>query len=181
MQKFSQFVAEYKMAIKEKRNEDLNNEFNALCEAKLKEMGAKSVLDLSEEELEKFNSYVKSLKEEISKEDVKKMVKDETADLEKKVKKAEDAAKDAEKQAADAGKEAEAATKDAEKAKKKAGQDEVTDEKSFREYAENVLKKAHGDDYDEEIGNKVIDGIIAKVKDDNWGEAIGRLTSGLGG
>lgn len=57
---------------------------------------------------------------------------------------------------------------------------DVKDEKSFREYAESVLKKAHEDDYDEEIANKVIDGIISKVKDDNWGEAVGRLTSGLG-
>ena len=64
--------------------------------------------------------------------------------------------------AKDAESKAEGAEKDAEKAKKKAGQDEVTDEKSFREYAEGVLKKAHGDDYDEKIGNKVIDGIIGK-------------------
>jgi hypothetical protein len=180
MQKFTEFVKEHKVVLESKRRQDMNVEFNRLCEAKLNEMGAKSVLDLTEEETEIFNSYVKSLKEELSKKDVKKLVKDETKDLEKKVEKAEDAAKDAEKQAAEAGKEAETATKDAEKAKKKAGQEEVTDEKSFREYAENVLKQAHGDDYDEKIGNKVIDGIISKTKDGDWGSAIGRLTSGLG-
>ena len=167
MQKFSEFVKEQKTILENNTKASKINEFNALYEAKLKEFGAKSILDLDEDQLEKFNSYVKSLKEEISKADVKKMVKSETKELEKKVEKAEDAAKDA--------------AKDADKAKKKAGQDEVTDEKSFREYAENVLKRAHGDDYDEKIGNKVIDGIISKVKDDNWGEAIGRLTSGLGG
>ncbi len=167
MQKFSEFVKEHKAILENKSKSDKATEFNTLFEAKLKEMGAKSILDLNEEDLEKFNSYVKSLKEEMSKADVKKMVKDETKDLEKKVDAAEKKAEDAEK--------------DAEKAKKKAGQDEVTDEKSFREYAEGVLKKAHGDKYDEKIGNKVIDGIIAKVEDDNWGEAIGRLTSGLGG
>jgi hypothetical protein len=44
------------------------------------------------------------------------------------------------------------------------------------------LKKAHGDDYDENIAKKVIDGIVDKVgKDGDWGQAIGRLTSGLGG
>jgi len=60
---------------------------------------------------------------------------------------------------------------------------EVKDEKSFREYAENILKTAHKDDYDEKIGNKVIDGLIKKNKDEDkgdWGATIGRLTSGLG-
>ena len=167
MQKFSEFVKDQKTILENKRKETKSQEFNNLFEAKLKEYGANSIMDLSEEELESFNSYVKTIKEYLSKADVKKMVKDETKDLEKKVEDAEEKAEDA--------------TKDAEKAKKKAGQDEVTDEKTFREYAEGVLKKAHGDDYDEKIGNKVIDGIISKVKDDNWGEAIGRLTSGLGG
>ena len=174
MQKFSEFIKEHKTILENNAKEAKVTEFNTLYEAKLKELGAKNLMDLTEEQMEVFNAYVKSLKEEISKKDVKKMVDDKTKDLEKKVDKAEDAAKEA-------GKEAEAASKDAEKAEKKAGQDEVTDEKSFREYAENVLKQAHGDKYDEEIGNKVIDGIVSKVKDDNWGEAIGRLTSGLGG
>jgi hypothetical protein len=174
MQKFSEFIREHKAILENAAKTEKSSHFNYLIESKLKEFGAKSILDLSEEDLNKFNSYVKSLKEEISKADVKKMVKDQTKDLEKKVEKAEDAAKDA-------GKEAEKANKEAEKAKKKATTDEVTDEKSFREYAENVLKKAHGDDYDEKIGNKVIDGIIKKTEDGNWGEAIGRLTSGLGG
>lgn len=174
MQKFSEFVKQHQAILENEGKINLERKFNLLLESKLKELGAKSIMDLSEEDLEKFNSYVKSIKEDLSKEDVKKLVKSETKDLEKKVKDAEKIAKEAEK-------EAESATKDAEKAKKKAGQDEVTDEKSFREYAENVLKKAHGDDYDEKIGNKVIDGIISKTKDDDWGSAIGRLTSGLGG
>lgn len=170
MQKFSEFVKEHKTILESKAQEAKETKFNSLFESKLKEMGAKTILDLNEEDLEKFNSYVKSLKEDLSKGDVKKMVKDETKDLEKKVEKAEDAAKDAE-----------ATAEDAEKKAKKAGQDEVTDEKSFREYAEGVLKKAHGDKYDEKIGDKVINGLISKVKDNDWGEAIGRLTSGLGG
>jgi hypothetical protein len=167
MQKFTEFIKEHTTILENNAKASKVEEFNTLYEAKLKEFGADSILDLDEDQLEKFNSYIKSLKEEISKGDVKKMVKDETKDLEKKVDAAEKKAEDAEK--------------DADKAKKKAGRDEVTDEKSFREYAEGVLKKAHGDDYDEKIGNKVIDGIISKTKDGNWGEAIGRLTSGLGG
>jgi hypothetical protein len=167
MQKFTEFVKEHKALVENQKRDSINAEFTSLYEAKLKELGAKSPMELSEEELDAFNSYVKSIKEDLSKKDVKQMVKAETKDLEKKVKKAEDTA--------------EAAAKDADKAKKKAGQDEVSDEKSFREYAEGVLKKAHGDDYDEKIGNKVIDGIISSTKDDDWGQAIGRLTSGLGG
>jgi hypothetical protein len=168
MQKFTEFVKEHRALEESKRRDFINAEFNTLYEAKLKELGVKSPMELSEEELDAFNSYVKTIKEELSKKDVKKMVKSETKDLEKKVDAAEAKAEKAEKEA--------------EKAEKKAGQDEVTDEKSFREYAENVLKQAHGDDYDEKIANKVIDGIISKVgKDGDWGQAIGRLTSGLGG
>jgi hypothetical protein len=165
MQKFTDFVKARQTAVEEGRKAEAASKFNELYEAKLKEMGAKSPLDLNEEDSKVFFEYLKNLKEaELSKADVKKMVKDETKDLEKKVDAAEKKADEAEKDA------------------KKAGQDEVTDEKTFREYAENVLKKAHGDDYDEKIAKKVIDGIIDKVgKDGDWGQAIGRLTSGLGG
>jgi hypothetical protein len=165
MQKFTEFVKEHKSLQESKRRDEQNSKFNELYEAKLKEMGAKSPLDLSEEDSQVFFEYLKTLKEEeLTKADVKKAVKDETKGLEKKIdaaeKKAEDAVKDA----------------------KKAGQDEVKDEKSFKEYAENVLKKAHGDDYDEKIADKVIKGIISKMGDSkDWGQAIGRLTSGLGG
>jgi hypothetical protein len=168
MQKFTEFIKQHQGILERNDKDTKQTLFNSLMEAKLKEYGANSIMDLSEEELESFNSYVKTIKEDLSKADVKKVVKSETKELEKKVE--------------DAEKKAEAAENDAEKAKKKAGQDEVTDEKSFREYAEGVLKKAHGDDYDEKIANKVIDGLISKVgKDGDWGQAIGRLTSGLGG
>jgi len=171
MQKFTEFVKARETSIEENAKAEIAAKFNELYEAKLKEMGAKSPLDLSEEDSQVFFEYLKSLKEaELTKADVKKAVKDETKDLEKKVDAAEKKAEDAED-----------AAKDAEKDAKKAGQDEVTDEKSFREYATNLLKTAHPDDFDQKIADKVIDGIISKVEDDNWGEAIGRLTSGLGG
>lgn len=167
MQKITEFVKEYKSLLENKVAEEKAAKFNELYESKLKELGVKSPIELDEDQSKVFYDYLKSLKEaELSKADVKKMVKDETKDLEKKVEKAEDKAESAEDKAT--------------KAKEKAGQGEVTDEKSFREYAEGVLHKAHPDDYDEKIANKVIDGLIAKVEDDNWGEAIGRLTSGLG-
>lgn len=170
MQKFTDFVKEHKTVVLESLSKaSKENTFKSLYEAKLKEMGANSVLDLSEEELDRFNSYVKTIKEDLSKADVKKLVKSETKELEKKVEAAE---KKAEK--------AEDTAKDAEKDAKKAGQEEVTDEKSFREYGMEVLKKAHPKDFDEKIANKVIDDLASKVKDGDWGAAIGRLTSGLG-
>lgn len=167
MQKFSEFVNEHKASLEAKSRANSASRFNELYEAKLKEFGATSPLDLSEEQSKIFYEYLQNLKEaELTKADVKKMVKSETKELEKKVETAE--------------KKAEEATEDAEKAKEKAGKDEVTDEKSFREYALSVLKKAHPKDFDQDIADKVIDGLVSKVKDDDWGAAIGRLTSGLG-
>jgi hypothetical protein len=136
MQKFTEFVKEHNALVENQKRDSINAEFTSLYEAKLKELGVKSPMELSEEELDAFNSYVKTIKEDLSKKDKKASIKE----------------------------------------------GEVTDEKSFREYAEGVLKKAHGDDYDEKIAKKVIDGLISKVgKDGDWGQAVGRLTSGLGG
>jgi|688.fasta_scaffold610121_2 hypothetical protein len=136
MQKFSEFVNEQKAILESKAHEDKAAKFTELYEAKLKEMGAKSPLDLSEEDSKVFFEYLKNLKEEIK------------AD-EKKADKVEEA-------------------------------DEVTDEKSFREYATSVLKKAHPKDFDQKIADKVINDLAAEVKDGDWGAAVGKLTSGLG-
>jgi hypothetical protein len=136
MQKFSEFVNEQKAILESKAHEDKAAKFTELYEAKLKEMGAKSPLDLSEEDSKVFFEYLKNLKEEIK------------AD-EKKADKVEEA-------------------------------DEVTYEKSFREYATSVLKKAHPKDFDQKIADKVINDLAAEVKDGDWGAAVGKLTSGLG-
>ena len=56
---------------------------------------------------------------------------------------------------------------------------EIKTEEEFRAYAETVLKKAHGEKYDEAKAKEAIDGIIAKV-DGDFGAAVGMLTSGLG-
>lgn len=53
---------------------------------------------------------------------------------------------------------------------------DVKDEKSFREYAMAVLKKMHGDDFDEKKAKETIDGMIADKKDDeDWGILVGKL------
>lgn len=173
MQKFTDFIKDNKTIVESLNKASREKEFEILCESKLKELGANSILDLDEKSLETFNSYVKTIKEDLSKSEVKKLVKDETKDLEKKVETAEEKAEKAEK-------EAEKAEKDAEKAKENVGEGKVTDEKSFRAYALEVLKKAHPKDFDQKIADKVINDLAGKVKDGDWGAAVGRLTSGLG-
>jgi hypothetical protein len=58
-------------------------------------------------------------------------------------------------------------------------EEDIKTEEQFREYAIEVLKKAHGEDYDEAKAKETIDGIVAKV-DGDFGAAIGMLTSNLG-
>lgn len=57
---------------------------------------------------------------------------------------------------------------------------EITSDEEFRKYAHNVMKEAHGDEYSEEVTNKVVDELLKNNKGAEYGELIGRLTSGLG-
>lgn len=56
---------------------------------------------------------------------------------------------------------------------------EINSDEEFKEYAETVLQKAFGEDYDEAKATEVIDGILSKV-DGDYGAAVGMLTSSLG-
>tara|TARA_B110000503_G_scaffold142671_1_gene240290 strand:- start:117 stop:731 length:615 start_codon:yes stop_codon:yes gene_type:complete len=203
MQKFTDFIIEHASVLENKSSEDKAIKFQDLYEAKLKEMGAKSPMDLDENQSEEFFTYLKSLKEikETTEEVVEAKAEVEehhTADPTDKYEvrpcdvpgtpfavyegdvrvecfeTKEEAQAYADKQNKEQGLGESKVNEDI------INEKDVTDEKSFRAYAESVLKKAHPDDYDEKIANKVIDGIASKVKDDNWGEAVGRLTSGLG-
>ena len=215
MQKFTDFIIEHASILENKSSEDKAIKFQDLYEAKLKEMGAKSPMDLDENQSEEFFTYLKSLKtvEETTEEVVESKAEETTEEV------VEAKAEVEEHHTADPTDKYEVRPCDvpgtpfavyegdirvecfetkeeaqayADKQNKEQGlgeskvnedtinEEDVTDEKSFRAYAESVLKKAHPDDYDEKIANKVIDGIASKVKDDNWGEAVGRLTSGLG-
>jgi hypothetical protein len=49
----------------------------------------------------------------------------------------------------------------------------------FTEYAIEVLKQAHGEDFDQAKADATIEGILKKCGDD-FGACIGMLTSGLG-
>ena len=55
---------------------------------------------------------------------------------------------------------------------------EVKSDEEFKEYANEVLKKAHGDDFDQAKADKAIEGILKKAGND-YGAAVGMLTSGL--
>jgi hypothetical protein len=107
------------------------------------------------------------------------LFRSETKELESKVKKAETAAKDAEQKAKDAEAESKGAIKDAKKAQDRAGKGTIENKEDFREYAMKILKKQHPDNFDEEIANKVIDGLAKDAeKSGDWGSAIGRLNKG---
>ena len=56
---------------------------------------------------------------------------------------------------------------------------DVNSDEEFKEYAMTVLKKAFGDDFDEAKATKAVDGILKKCGDD-YGAAVGMLTSSLG-
>ena len=56
---------------------------------------------------------------------------------------------------------------------------DVSSDEEFKEYAMTVLKKAFGDDFDEAKAGEVVDGILKKCGDD-YGAAVGMLTSSLG-
>jgi len=54
---------------------------------------------------------------------------------------------------------------------------DIKTDADFEEYANAVLMKAHPDDFDEKVANKVIADLKKKYKDD-YGAMIGALSSG---
>ncbi|WP_296864288.1 hypothetical protein [uncultured Methanobrevibacter sp.] len=54
----------------------------------------------------------------------------------------------------------------------------ITSDEEFKEYAMNILKKAHPDDFDEEEAKKTIEDIL-KDHNGDYGAAIGALNNGL--
>lgn len=56
---------------------------------------------------------------------------------------------------------------------------EIDTESEYNEYAKNILKKAHNEDYDEEKAKDIISRILKRA-DGDFGKAIGILTSSLG-
>jgi hypothetical protein len=56
---------------------------------------------------------------------------------------------------------------------------EINTEDEFREYATKLLKKAHGDGYDEAKAKATIDGLKSKYSGD-YGAMVGALQSSMG-
>lgn len=57
---------------------------------------------------------------------------------------------------------------------------DIKDDESFKEYAKEILKKAHGDDYDEAKAEETISGLLAKKEGDDYGKLVGSLQNSLG-
>jgi len=55
---------------------------------------------------------------------------------------------------------------------------EVTDKESFKEYVFAILKKQHGDDFDEKKAQKMVDDLAKEVDGDDWGEVVGKVQNG---
>lgn len=55
---------------------------------------------------------------------------------------------------------------------------EIKSDEEFKEYGQALLKKAFGDDYDEEKAMKTIEGILKKV-DGDYGAAVGTIQASL--
>ena len=66
-----------------------------------------------------------------------------------------------------------------EKGYKLMGESEIKSAEEFADYAETVLRKAFGEDYDEAKAKETVDGILSKV-DGDFGAAVGMLTKSLG-
>lgn len=56
----------------------------------------------------------------------------------------------------------------------------INSDEDFRNYAHNLMKNAHGDEYSEDTTNKVVDDLIKNNPAADYGELIGRLVSGFG-
>lgn len=62
------------------------------------------------------------------------------------------------------------------------GKDEITDAKSFREYAKSLFDEAFGDELDVDRMGDIVDALIEKQKDEDldWGEVVGMLQQSMG-
>jgi len=196
--KFSKFKKE-RAAIKEARNKEIKSKrFNELFSETLKELGLSSVADLSEEQMNAFLSALKSKKineSEVNEDRAEEIEmhtmaageprpagsagevnKEHGFDSPQTPDNAEQAK--AEDLKADESDEIEVEVDDVVESMNEA--DEIKSDKEFDDYADEVLKKAHPDDFDEAIAKKVKDGLKKKYKDD-YGAMVGALTSGFGG
>lgn len=70
------------------------------------------------------------------------------------------------------------ATEDWPSKDKESKDQEVKSDSEFKEYAETVLKNAHGDKFNQSIADQTINGLLDKYGDD-FGAAVGALKASL--
>lgn len=56
---------------------------------------------------------------------------------------------------------------------------EIKSDDDFREYATVILKKAHGEDFDETKAEEIIDGLLDKKEGDDYGAIVGMLQQSI--
>lgn len=109
------------------------------------------------------------------------IIESKEKELEKKIEQLDKDVKDAEKKAEDAEEKADDAEDKADEADKEAkkAEETITDEKSFREYAERKFEEVFGDKLDKKQMKETIDGILKDnkkaVEDGDWGKIVGIL------
>jgi len=57
---------------------------------------------------------------------------------------------------------------------------DIKDDEGFKTYAKEILKKAHGDKYDDAKAEETIKGLLADKGEGGYGELVGKLQSSLG-
>ena len=188
--KFSKFKKE-RSVIKEARSKETKiKNFNKLFNEQLGKLGVSSVADLSEDQVNKLLSSLAT--ETVNEDRMREIEKDviiagtpKDAGTEGEVAKkhtfdspqtpdAESEA-DAEDMKAEESEEVDEANES-----KVVESDEIKSDAEFDKYADEVLKKAHPDDFDEATAKKVKDGLKKKY-DGDYGAMVGALTSGFGG
>ena len=188
--KFSKFKKE-RSVIKEARSKETKiKNFNKLFNEQLGKLGVSSVADLSEDQVNKLLSSLAT--ETVNEDRMREIEKDviiagtpKDAGTEGEVSKkhtfdspqtpdAESEA-DAEDMKAEESEEVDEANES-----KVVESDEIKSDAEFDKYADEVLKKAHPDDFDEATATKVKDGLKKKY-DGDYGAMVGALTSGFGG
>lgn len=63
--------------------------------------------------------------------------------------------------------------------KESINEEEIKDDDSFKEFAMDLLKKAHPDDFDQVKADDTISGLLSKKEGDDYGTIIGMLQKSL--
>jgi len=155
-------LEEFQTAIADLKESEENVTFEAV--EITDEYLAEGKLDKMMKDAKQIENNVKALKKKIKKDDSEN-VKSQLAAEEEKLRRVAAAIRDAREKANEST---------------EINEEEISNEKEFREYGMTILKKAFGDEFEESRAKAVIDGLIKKYgSKGDWGAAVGALQSGL--